>query len=82
METDHGKVAGISIKEEKSMDRHITMDSFGSDCPNNWEEIADFLNNIIDEHEPEEDETDENEWHIRLWERYCNGEILDAPEAR
>lgn len=28
---------------------HLTVDSFGSDCPNNWQEIAAFLNAKIDE---------------------------------
>lgn len=28
---------------------HVTMDSFGSDCPVNWEEIADYLNKLIDD---------------------------------
>ena len=30
-------------------DYHITMDSFGQDCPSNLEEIADYLNTVIDE---------------------------------
>lgn len=29
-------------------DYTITMDSFGQDCPGNWEEIADALNAILD----------------------------------
>ena len=57
---------------------YITMDSFGSDCPANWEEIADFLNNLIDERGiyDDRDELDQ------LWEDYCNGDIPNAPEAR
>ena len=56
----------------------ITMDSFGSDLPENWEEIADFLNNLIEERgiENDQDELDQ------LWEDYCNGDIPGAPEAR
>lgn len=65
-----------------NMDRMITVDSFGSDCPENWEEIAEFLNEIIAAHEPEEDEREENDWHADLWERYCRGEIPGAPEAQ
>ena len=29
------------------MENWITADSFGSECPTNWEEIAEFLNEII-----------------------------------
>lgn len=56
----------------------ITMDSFGSECPSNWEEIADFLNAIIEERgiENDLDELDQ------LWEDYCNGDIPGAPEAK
>jgi hypothetical protein len=56
----------------------ITMDSFGSMIPENWEEIADFLNGIIEERgiENDQDELDQ------LWEDYCNGDIPGAPEAR
>ena len=28
---------------------YITVESFGSECPENWEEIAAFLNDIIDQ---------------------------------
>lgn len=61
------------------MKRYITADSFGADCPANWEEIAAFLNQIIEDHEPDEDEREENDWYADLWERYCNGEIPGAP---
>lgn len=55
----------------------ITMDSFGSMLPANWEEIAEFLNNLIEERgiENDKDELD------KLWEDYCNGDIPGAPEA-
>lgn len=56
----------------------ITMESFGSMLPENWEEIADFLNALIEEHgiENDKDELDQ------LWEDYCNGDIPGAPEAK
>lgn len=56
----------------------ITMDSFGSMLPENWEEIADFLNALIEERgiENDQDELDQ------LWEDYCNGDIPGAPEAK
>ena len=56
----------------------ITMDSFGSECPANWEEIADFLNAIIEERGIENDEDALDQ----LWEDYCNGDIPGAPEAK
>ena len=56
----------------------ITMDSFGSECPSNWEEIADFLNALIEERGIEND-TEELD---QLWEDYCNGDIPGAPEAK
>lgn len=63
---------------------HITMDSFGSECPKNWEEIADFLNEIIDNMDGIIDECGEltrdgREQIDALWERYCSGEIENAP---
>ena len=61
------------------MEKHVTVDSFGPDCPENWEEIADFLNRIIDEHEPLPDEREEYEWHCDLWETYWHGEIPGVP---
>ena len=56
----------------------ITMDSFGSMLPENWEEIADFLNAIIEERGIENDLDD----LARLWEDYCSGDIPGAPEAK
>ena len=75
-------------------DYHVTADSFGSMCPQNWEEIARFLNRLIDEtleqmgeeaFAPGYDDTGLSmEGHEALddiWERYCAGEIDGAPEA-
>ena len=49
----------------------ITVDSFGGNCPVNWEEIADYLNKRIEAGEDPEE----------VWERYCSGRYEDAPEA-
>ena len=57
------------------MENWITIDSFGSDCPENWEEIAEFLNGIIRERGIENDHNAVNE----LWEAFCQGEFPDAP---
>ncbi len=66
-------------------DYHITMDSFGSECPRNWEEISNYLNDIIDNMERITDEFGELTMEGReqinaLWERYCSGDIADAPK--
>lgn len=59
------------------MTNYITTESFGSEIPANWEQIAAYLNEIIDERSIAEDHDAVNE----LWETYWNGEIPGAPEA-
>lgn len=49
----------------------VTVDSFGAEIPQNWEEIADFLNHLIDGGYDSRD----------VWEDYWNGDIPDAPKA-
>ena len=76
------------------MTQYINMDSFGSNCPENWEEIADYLNDkISDALEDLGDDAycpgycdnglsaDGNEVLSSVWEAYCNGEYPDCPEA-
>lgn len=72
---------------------YITMDSFGVYAPDNWTEIADWLNDQIDEI------INEFEWGIgvngefpyemkcdmeyqieSLWDDYCLGRLPDAPK--
>lgn len=72
---------------------YITMDSFGVYVPDNWREIADYLNDQIDEI------INEVEWNVSvndefpsemelemereietLWDCYCFGELPDAPK--
>lgn len=70
---------------------YITMDSFGTDLPSNWEEIAAFLNNMIEDELQQADELPEygelsqdgREIVDSIWERFCAGEIdgCPAPEA-
>ena len=54
--------------------RKFDVDSFGSMCPENWEEIIDYLNDKLTGDEDKDDM--EN-----IWETYCNGGYPDAPEA-
>lgn len=49
----------------------ITADSFGSRIPENWEEIAEWLNIRIEDGEDAE----------TVWENYCSGRYPDAPKA-
>ena len=72
---------------------HINEDSFGSDCPTNWEEIANFLNALIDRtldqtpgaYDPSYDDSglsaDGHDIVDGIWERFCSGYLPDAPEA-
>lgn len=57
----------------------ITIDSFGSDLPSNWQEIAAYLNIKISEIEDTEDNMHDavNE----IWEKYWHGDYDDAPIA-
>lgn len=57
------------------MKNYLTVDSFGAECPQNWEEIAAFLNSIIDERGIADDHDACNE----LWEEYWNGDLPGAP---
>ena len=59
------------------MSTYITADSFGSDLPANWEEIADYLNDIIRSYNIlwEDDDTAQV-----VWENYFNGCYPDAPK--
>ena len=59
------------------MTYYVTVDSFGAEIPDNWQEIADFLNRITDERGIADDHDACNE----LWEQYWNGELENAPEA-
>ena len=63
-------------KGEYKMSKKLefTVDSFGSDCPQNWQEIVDFLNTKI----TEEMDRDDLE---KIWSNYCGGKYTDAPEA-
>ena len=63
---------------------HITADSFGDNCPNNWEEIAAYLNKIMDDTADKLGE-DAQDWELHdlsndLWEKFCAGEIEGCPE--
>lgn len=57
--------------------KHFDGDSFGSDCPENWEEIVDYLNDRLDY----EVEILIKEKAEEIWENYCSGRYADAPEA-
>ena len=60
----------------------FNMDSFGQDCPVNWEEIAAYLNEKIegiDETDSENRDAIDNVWES-YWAAYHSGELpADAP---
>jgi hypothetical protein len=58
-------------KTEGGKSMIITVDSFGADVPENWEDIAAYLNGIIDEQGID----DANE----LWESFWNGQLDKTP---
>ena len=53
----------------------ITVDSFGSECPSNWEDIASALNDLILQRgiSSDRDAVD------ALWEDYWNGFLIGVP---
>lgn len=57
------------------MSNYINMESFGSECPANWREIASALNAIIDERGIADDHDAVN----ALWEDWCNGDLTGVP---
>jgi len=69
----------------------ITEDSFGPVLPSNWQEIAEYLNSLledawdkagIDSRFPScDDLRDFRETTEEIWAQYWNGMFSDAPEA-
>ena len=55
----------------------FTAESFGSDCPVNWEEIVAFLNNYCEDHEIDCEDREETD---AVWEAYFRGELPGAPK--
>lgn len=64
------------------MNEYYTMESFGADCPKNWEEIATWLNKFLGERVTEDmDDRDIREIADAIWEAYWGGLYAkyDAP---
>ena len=57
------------------MENWITIESFGSDVPANWKEIANYLNEVISFRNIQDD------WEAvsEVWEAFWQGEFPDAP---
>lgn len=53
-------------------DYHVTMDSFGQECPKNWNEIAAYLNSKIDELPEYDNEQDRKDAIEDIWSEYWN----------
>lgn len=63
-------------KEDETMENYFNMDSFGSLCPDNWEEVAAFLNAVLDSYGyTAEDADDMHDTANDLWESYCNEDL-------
>ena len=56
-------------------------DSFGSNCPDNWQEIVDYLNDVLGSRSEGMDEREIKETMEEIWEQYCSGSLEGAPEA-
>lgn len=73
------------MKGDTAMNKYlVNEDSFGDNCPKNWEEIANFLNPIIrDEIEALGDDAEYYEQYevsCKIWDRFCEGEIEGCPD--
>lgn len=55
---------------------YVGEDSFGSDLPENWGAIADFLNQLIDERGVQSDQNACNE----IWDDFWKGKLNMTPE--
>lgn len=71
-------------------DKRFNMESFGNDCPVNYDEICQYLNDIVDkwvddnvdmssEWWSHENEVAFSEAMDTIWEKYWRGEYPDAP---
>lgn len=60
----------------KKSEAYITVDSFGSDCPDSWEYAAAYLNRLIDELPEDENGEIDGEDVSAIWVAYCAGHYL------
>ena len=70
---------------EKTMkaEEMFTGNSFGWNCPENFQEICDALNSIAEEELGDEENDDIRREIINsVWERFCSGELEGVPEGR
>jgi hypothetical protein len=75
--TDHKR--GEETMKAREM---FTGDSFGWNCPENFQEICDALNSIAEEElGDEEDEDIRREIINSIWERFCSGKLAGVPEG-
>ena len=62
---------------------YFTIESFGSYCPNNWEEIADALNDYARSVIRDYDSKADRAFILdQIWERWCQGDYRIAPEPQ
>ena len=69
---------------------HYNMESFGSNCPDNWQEICTYLNSKLDSvlsmdpdnfdsSNPDGLSDDGREIVAKIWNEYCMEQYHDAP---
>lgn len=56
--------------------KHWNEESFGSECPINWEEIADAANNAMDAFAEGHDEDETEIYCDHLWEDFCENDAV------
>lgn len=69
------------------MDTYFNMESFGAMCPENWKEIAEYLNDKLESTAGDllHDESCNVKMLLKeeaesIWDKYCSGGFLDAPK--
>ena len=67
------------------MNIEFTVESFGADCPANWREICEYLNEELASRIEalgidENDEREVREVADGLWEEYSGGDLEEAPD--
>lgn len=81
MWNDDGVVVDVEWNDIEDQIDWITHESFGSDCPKNWEEIAEYINDSI-RYRLESDDFNECDLSTiadSFWEAFWQGEFADAP---
>ena len=58
----------------------VNMDSFDWNCPLNLAEIAEYMNNLIDDYSEDHTEEETHQYADEIFTAYCNEELSGCPE--